>query len=51
MLTKEKLPPCPVAAVYSEVPPRVEYSLSPLGETMKPIIDILGEWGLIISVW
>lgn len=31
--------------VYSEVPPRVEYSLSPLGETMKPIIDILGEWG------
>ena len=31
--------------VYSEVPPRLEYSLSPLGETMKPIIDILGEWG------
>ncbi len=31
--------------VYSEVPPRVEYSLSPLGETMKPIIDVLGQWG------
>ena len=31
--------------VYSEVPPRVEYSLSPLGATMKPILDVLGQWG------
>lgn len=31
--------------VYSEVPPRVEYSLSELGETMRPIIGALGEWG------
>ncbi len=31
--------------VYTEVPPRVEYSLSPLGETMKPIIDSMAKWG------
>jgi DNA-binding HxlR family transcriptional regulator len=31
--------------VYPEVPPRVEYSLSELGETMRPIIDSLKEWG------
>ncbi|MFR1832232.1 MAG: winged helix-turn-helix transcriptional regulator [Lachnospiraceae bacterium] len=34
-----------VRTVYSEVPPRVEYSLSELGETMRPIIAALGEWG------
>ena len=34
-----------VRTVYSEVPPRVEYSLSELGETMRPIIAVLGEWG------
>lgn len=30
---------------YNEVPPRVEYSLSNLGESMKPIIKSLEEWG------
>ncbi|MGB7949425.1 MAG: helix-turn-helix domain-containing protein [Candidatus Binatia bacterium] len=32
--------------IYAEVPPRVEYSLTPAGETLKPIIDGLHEWGL-----
>ena len=32
--------------VYAEVPPRVEYALSPLGESMKPIIKSMETWGL-----
>lgn len=31
---------------YCENPPKVEYSLSPLGESMKPIIKSLEQWGI-----
>ncbi len=31
--------------VYAEVPPRVEYALSELGETLKPILDAMKAWG------
>lgn len=31
--------------VYAEVPPRVEYALSELGETMRPILDAMEHWG------
>ena len=34
-----------VRTVYAEVPPRVEYSLSELGETMRPILDAMEQWG------
>jgi DNA-binding HxlR family transcriptional regulator len=32
--------------VYLQVPPKVEYSLTPLGESLKPIIDSMHEWGV-----
>ena len=31
--------------VFAEVPPRVEYSLSGLGSTLKPVLDALRDWG------
>lgn len=32
--------------IYTEVPPKVEYSLSEFGETIRPILDKFAEWGL-----
>ena len=34
-----------IRTVFAEVPPRVEYSLSDLGASMKPILDAMANWG------
>ncbi|RYZ66304.1 MAG: HxlR family transcriptional regulator, partial [Proteobacteria bacterium] len=31
--------------VYPQVPPKVEYSLTPYGRTLKPIILAMAKWG------
>lgn len=31
--------------VYPEIPPRVEYALSELGESMRPILKSMEDWG------
>ena len=32
--------------VYAEVPPRVEYSLTPMGESLMPHVDALVNWAI-----
>src|ERR1700757_810083 len=34
-----------IRKVYAEVPPRVEYCLSEVGESLRPVIDTLRAWG------
>lgn len=34
-----------IRTVYAEVPPRVEYTLTDTGYSLRPILDALGNWG------
>lgn len=31
--------------VYNVIPPKVEYSLTETGKSLKPILDVMSEWG------
>ena len=32
--------------VYPQVPPKVEYRLTPLGETLRPVVGAMCQWGM-----
>ena len=34
-----------VRTVYAEVPPRVEYSITPKGKSLETILELMCEWG------
>ncbi|MBL4674739.1 MAG: helix-turn-helix transcriptional regulator [Mucilaginibacter sp.] len=33
-----------IRKAYPEIPPRVEYSLSPKGETLRPVMTLMSNW-------
>jgi len=32
--------------IYPEIPPKVEYSMTPYGQTLSPMLDVMCKWGL-----
>ncbi len=37
--------------VYTQVPPKVEYSLTKYGESLKPILKLMYQWGIEHTNW
>ena len=35
-----------VREVYAQIPPKVEYTLTSVGESLKPLIDMMVDWSL-----
>jgi len=35
-----------IRKVYPEVPPKVEYSLTPLGRSLNPVIEAMFDWAM-----
>ena len=35
-----------IRKVYAEVPPKVEYTLTETGYSLKPVLDAMKEWGI-----
>jgi DNA-binding HxlR family transcriptional regulator len=31
--------------VFAQVPPKVEYSVTPLGSSLKPVVEAMHQWG------
>jgi DNA-binding HxlR family transcriptional regulator len=36
-------------SIYAEVPPRVEYRLTPTGEKLRPVLESMAAWALTIE--
>ena len=34
-----------IRTIYASIPPRVEYSLTDLGKSLDPVVDVLYQWG------
>jgi DNA-binding HxlR family transcriptional regulator len=34
---------------YAEIPPRVEYRLTPAGRTLEPVLAALADWGSTVA--
>lgn len=32
--------------IYAEIPPKVEYSITPIAKKLEPILDLLCDWGM-----
>ena len=35
--------------IYAQVPPKVEYSLTPLGESLRSVVDAMSRWGKMFN--